>query len=202
MLETSLVDAVASPWMYAVLLLVCVVDGFFPPMPSELVLIAAASITWATSPQTTVLVVVTATAGAWVGDNIAYAIGRRLGMAPLPGMRGERVAEGAARVRHGFHRRPESILLTGRFIPVARVLVNMTAGATRLAYPRYLLLSLASATAWAFVSVTIAILVVAFLSAEPLTATILASAIAVVGGIAVDRALAWRRASAPRRENA
>jgi membrane protein DedA with SNARE-associated domain len=201
-IDAFLVDAVTSPWMLVVLFAVCVMDGFFPPMPSELLLITASTVTWTTQPQTMVLVVTAATMGAWVGDNVAYALGRRVGLTPLPWMRRGRSARVVEGVRREFHRRPESILLTGRFVPVARVVVNMTAGASRLPYRRFLLLSLASASAWACVSVTIAVLVGAFVTPEPLLATTIAVAIALAGGITVDRVIAWRRTAALQRGNA
>lgn len=118
-------------------------------------------------------------------DGRQHRVRSRSKVGPHPPCRGcgsgksARVVEG---VRHEFHRRPESILLTGRFVPVARVAVNMTAGASRLPYRRFLLLSLASASAWACVSVTIAVLVGAFVTPEPLLATTIAVMIALVGG--------------------
>ncbi|MGV2904131.1 DedA family protein, partial [Microbacterium sp. AGC62] len=36
-------QAIASPWLYLVLFTVTVIDGFFPPVPSETVLVAAAA---------------------------------------------------------------------------------------------------------------------------------------------------------------
>jgi membrane protein DedA with SNARE-associated domain len=201
-LDAFLIAAAASPWVLPVLLAVCLVDGFFPPVPSEVVLLTAAAVIWTTNPQMIVAVVATATIGAWIGDNIAYAIGRRVGLAPLPWMRRGRSAAVADGVRREFHRRPESILLTGRFVPVARVVINMAAGAARLPYRRFLVLSLASATAWACVSVVIAVLVGSFVTPDPLLATAIAATIALVAGVAVDRGLAWRRRSALQKEKA
>jgi membrane protein DedA with SNARE-associated domain len=188
--------------MLPVLIAVCIVDGFFPPVPSEVVLLTAAAVTWTTSPQLIVLVVGAATLGAWMGDNVAYAIGRRLGLAPLPWMRRGRWTPIIAGVRREMHERPESILLTGRFVPVARVVVNMAAGASRLPYRRFLVLSLASAAAWACVSVLIAVFVGTFITPQPLLATAIAVGIALTGGIIVDRTIAWRRRTALQRENA
>lgn len=200
--DAFLVDAAGSAWMLPVLVAVCLIDGFFPPVPSEVVLLTAAAVTWTTSPQLIVVVVIAATVGAWIGDNVAYAIGRRMGLTPLPWMRRGRWTPIMDGVRRELHERPESILLTGRFVPVARVVVNMAAGAARLPYRRFVLLSLASAAAWACVSVLIAVLVGAFITPEPLLATTIAVTIALTGGIIVDRTIAWRRKSAAERENA
>lgn len=41
-------QAIASPWLYLVLFAVTIIDGFFPPIPSETVLVAAAAVTAST----------------------------------------------------------------------------------------------------------------------------------------------------------
>lgn len=196
--DAFLVDAAASPWMLPVLALVCLIDAVFPPVPSEVVLLSAVAVTWVSQPQAIVVVVIAATLGAWAGDNLAYVLGRRLGMTPFPWLRGGRRAAAVERVRSEFHRRPESIILTGRFVPVARVLVNLTAGAARLPYRRFVVLSLASATAWASVSALLAVLVGALVTTQPLLGTTIAVAIALTGGVVVDRVLAWRRHTSER----
>jgi membrane protein DedA with SNARE-associated domain len=186
-LEAALVEAVSSPWMLLVLFLVCVVDGVLPPVPSELVLLTAATVTWTTDPSSIPLIILAATAGAWIGDNIAYTIGRSMGGGPLPWMRRGRSFTAAERVRRELHRRPESILLTGRFVPVVRVLVNILAGAARLRYRRYLVLSLIAAAAWVCLSTLVAIIVGALVTSDPLLATTITVAIAVIAGGVVDR---------------
>ena len=192
-IDALLIGAVESPWMLAVLAVVCVIDGVFPPVPSEIVLLTAATVTWSTNPHLLVLVVTAAAFGAWIGDNIAYGLGRRMGLKPLPWMRRGGSATVLDRVSKEFHRRPDSIILTGRFVPVARILVNMTAGATRLPYRRFLLLSLASAWAWAIISAVIAVLIGAVVTSHPLLGTVIAVGVALAGGIIVDRVLARRR---------
>lgn len=196
-LENTLVEAVASPWMLLVLLLVCIVDGVFPPVPSELILLSAASVTLATDPWAIVIVVLVATAGAWIGDNLAYTIGRFIGGGALPWIRQGRTTAAADRVRDELRRRPESILLTARFVPVVRIFVNMLAGATRLPYRRYLVISFIAAASWVCLSTLIAIAVGAFIS-DPLPATLITITVAVISGVVVDRIVARRRESAPR----
>lgn len=198
MLEAVLVEAVSSPWMLVVLFLVCVVDGVLPPIPSELVLLTAAAVTWTTDPSVVPIVVLVAVAGAWIGDNIAYAIGRSIGEGSLPWVRRGRTIATVDRVRDELHRRPESILLTGRFVPVVRILVNMLAGAARLPYRRYLVLSLIAAAAWVCLSTLVAILVGALVPSEPLLATVIAATVGVIAGVGVDRIRARRRGVEPR----
>ena len=79
-LLTALVtDVAASPWVYLVVFAVCFVDGFFPPVPSETVVVGAATISVATGQPQLLLLIGAAAAGAVLGDNAAYQLGRMLG---------------------------------------------------------------------------------------------------------------------------
>lgn len=198
LLETLLIGAVHSPWMLPTLFLVCVVDGFFPPVPSELVLLAAAIATWAADPALLTIVLAVAGLGAWIGDNVAYAIGRTVGLRPLSWMGRRRSSGATAAVEEQFRRRPESLIVAGRFVPVARILISLAAGATRLRYSRFLVLSLIGASAWALLSATLAVLIGSLVTGSPVLGTAIAVTVALAGGIAVDRILARRRRLHPR----
>ena len=60
-----------SPWVYFVVLAVCLIDGFFPPVPSETVVVAAAAVSASTGSPNMLLLVAVAALGAMAGDNIA-----------------------------------------------------------------------------------------------------------------------------------
>ena len=86
------VDLASSPLVYLVLFVLCLVDGFFPPVPSETALVAVAAVA-ATSGQPVLAMVLGAAAlGAIAGDSIAYAIGRRVGLKRLRNARRPRIA--------------------------------------------------------------------------------------------------------------
>ena len=92
-----ILQTVASPWLYAVLLAVTIIDGFFPPVPSETVLVAAAAVLASTGEFWTLLPLgLIAAVGATIGDNIAFALGRRLGTTRWAWMRRPRVASAFA----------------------------------------------------------------------------------------------------------
>ncbi|HEY0259571.1 MAG TPA: VTT domain-containing protein [Lacisediminihabitans sp.] len=194
-----LLGMMTSPWIYGVILLICVIDGFFPPMPSELVVASAAAVAWTTGTPLLVLVIATAALGAWLGDTIAFLIGRRVGLSRFRWMRRPAIARLSARAGRGLATRPTSILLAGRFIPVGRVVVNMAAGATRLPYRRFLPISVLGALLWTTVSVLMAIVAGAFLHASPIMAAVAAAVLAASIGWVVDRILSSRRAAADRR---
>ena len=73
-----LLTAVSSPWAYLVVFAIVVVDGFFPPVPSESIVVVAAAIGVSTGSPNPVVIVLLAAVGAAVGDNVAYWIGRRI----------------------------------------------------------------------------------------------------------------------------
>ncbi len=85
-------QAIASPWLYLVLFAVTIIDGFFPPIPSETVLVAAAAVTASTGEGNLLLLGAVAAIGAAIGDNIAFLIGRGLGTTRFAWMRRPRVA--------------------------------------------------------------------------------------------------------------
>ncbi len=186
-LTTVVTDAAASPWVFVLVLLFCALDGFFPPVPGETIVVAVAAIAWSTGTPAMPALVVATIAGAWLGDLIAFSIGRRLGGEPFRWMRRDGVRRVRARVDAQLTTRPVSVLLTGRFLPVARVLVNMAAGAARMPLRRYLPVSLIAATAWTAWTIAVAGLAGILLPSDPLLTAVLAVVLAVASGYCVDR---------------
>jgi membrane protein DedA with SNARE-associated domain len=64
-----------------------VLDGFFPPVPSEVAAVGLAALAAAGGTPNLGLVLLAATSGAYVGDLIAYAIGRRIDVHRVPFLR-------------------------------------------------------------------------------------------------------------------
>lgn len=188
---------IASTWLLPVLFALAVLDGFFPPVPSETLLVAAAAVAATTGAiTTTVAVCLVAAAGAVIGDNIAYALGRRVGTRRWGWMRRPRVTAAFARAHDGLERRGAPLILGARYIPVGRVAVNMSAGA--LAYPwrRFLPLSIVGGLTWAAYSALIGTVAGRWLGDQPL----LSAAIGVAA--ALDRVLVLRRRRVARTRHA
>jgi membrane protein DedA with SNARE-associated domain len=182
------VELAASPLVFVVLFALCLVDGFFPPVPSEAALVAVAAIA-ATSGQPVLAGVLAAAAlGAVAGDSVAYWIGRRIGLGRLARSRRPRIAAAFAFAERQMRRRSASLILVGRYIPVGRVAVNMTAGATRLPYRRFLAISSVAGLAWSATSIGIALAASSVLH-EPLVAALVSMVVAAGLGIAVDRVI-------------
>lgn len=196
-LNELIMQAIASPWLYLVLFAVTIIDGFFPPVPSETVLVAAAAVAASTGEGNLVLLGVVAAIGAAIGDNIAFLIGRGLGTTRFAWMRRPRVAAAFAHAQRALDRRSATLILGARYIPVGRVAVNMSAGALDFPWRRFLSLSLIAGLSWSVFSLAIGLLAGAWIKDQPLLSAGLGIVIALVIGIVIDRIAAARRRREP-----
>jgi membrane protein DedA with SNARE-associated domain len=198
-LNALILQAVDSPWLLAVMFAAAVIDGFFPPIPSETVLVAAAAAAASTGAYPAALLLcVVAAAGAWVGDNIAYAIGRGVGTARFRWMRRPRVAAGFARAQRALEQRGTPLILGARYIPVGRVAVNMSAGALGYPWRRFLPVSAVAAVSWAALSTGLGLLAGQWVKDQPILGAVIGIVGALTIGFIVDRVAAGRRARAAR----
>jgi membrane protein DedA with SNARE-associated domain len=188
-----ILQAAASPWLYLVMFATAAVDGFFPPVPSETVLVAAAAVAATSDDTNLVLLCVAAALGAVLGDNIAYAIGRSLGVRRWSWMRRPRVAAAVDRAQSALERRGALLVLGARYIPVGRVAVNMSAGALRYRWRRFLPLSVVAAVTWAVYSAAIGLVAGAWIEDQPLLGALLGIVLALLIGLALERVAALRR---------
>lgn len=177
----------ASPWVFVVLFAFVAIDAFFPPVPSESLVIALAALSLSTgSPDPWALAGVAAVA-AFTGDLVAYTIGRRIDVQRLPFMRGRRVQSAFVWADRAFHQRPAPIIIAARYIPVGRVAVNMTAGTLRYRFRSFVGLAAIAAITWAAYSTLIGIGAGVWLHGRPF----LAVAVGVVGGTAIGFVVDW-----------
>ncbi|MBP3978592.1 DedA family protein [Microbacterium sp. BLY] len=196
-LNDLILQAIASPWLYAVLFAVTVIDGFFPPVPSETVLVAAAAVAASTGDGNILLLGAVAAVGAAIGDNVAFLIGRRLVTTRYAWMRRPRVAAAFDFAQRALDRRSATLILGARYIPIGRVAVNMSAGALGFAWRRFLPLSLIAGVSWSVFSLAIGLLAGAWLRDQPLLSAGLGILVALVVGVVIDRIAALRRRRAP-----
>jgi membrane protein DedA with SNARE-associated domain len=187
------IQAIASPWLYLVMFVVAVIDGFFPPIPSETVLVAAAAIAISSGGTNILLLCAVAAVGAMIGDNIAYVIGRSVGITRFQWMRRPRVAVSFERAQRVLQQSGAGLILCGRFIPVGRVAVNMSAGALGYPWRRFLPLSAVAGVTWSAYSAVIGVLAGRWLKDQPLLSAILGIVFALVIGVVIDRLMAMRR---------
>jgi membrane protein DedA with SNARE-associated domain len=197
-----ILQAVASPWLYLVMFAIAIVDGFFPPIPSETVLVAAAAVAVSSGTTNMLLLCVVAAIGATIGDNIAFAIGRRVGTRRFAWMRRPRIAATFGWARRTLHRNGAGLILSARYIPVGRVAVNMSAGAVGYSWRQFLPLSAIAGVTWAAYSAGIGLVAGHWLKDQPLLSAVVGIVFALVIGVIIDRLLALRRRRVDARANA
>jgi membrane protein DedA with SNARE-associated domain len=79
------------------------------------------------------------------------------------------------------------LILTARYIPVGRVAVNMTAGATGFSWKRFFPLSILAGTSWAVYSIAIGALAGHWVKDNPLLGAGIAIVAAMIIGFVVDK---------------
>ncbi|MFP1602395.1 DedA family protein [Microbacterium sp. 2216-1] len=199
LINELIAQAVASPWLFPVLFVATVIDGFFPPVPSESVLVAAAAVLAMTDATALVPLCLLAAAAATIGDNIAFWVGRRVGTRRFRWMRRPRVAATFDHARRAMDHSAAVLVLGARYVPVGRVAVNMSAGAVGYPWRRFLPLSALAGLCWSVFSITIGLVAGTWVRDQPLLAALLGVAIALLIGVMVDRVAALRRRARRRR---
>lgn len=195
-----ILSAADSPWIYVALLVLCIVDGFFPPVPSESLVVALAATAIAAGVPNIWLILVLAAAGAVMGDNIAYAIGRVLGTTRFRWMHLPRVVRTFSWARKALDTRGGVLIMAARYIPGGRVAVNMAAGASGFRHKRFFTLTVIAGASWALYSVAIGVLAGHWVHDNPILAVVIAVTVATVIGLAVDwvrQRVTARRATEP-----
>lgn len=177
-----------NPLVLLILFLCCTIDGFFPPIPSESLVVGLSAIGASTGMPPWWGIIVASALGAWCGDNLAYLIGRRIGTRWLT-RRFPKVAKGLAWAERQLERRGAMIIIVARYIPVGRVAVNLTSGASGLPQRRFMLLTVVSALTWSGYSVGLGTVAGHWLHDNPLLAAAIGIVMALVLGVAVDQVL-------------
>jgi membrane-associated protein len=189
--------AAGQPWVLLLVFACCVIDGFFPPVPSESVVVGLAAVAATADVPNPVLLTVVAAAGAFAGDNIAYLIGRATGTGRWAWMRRRR-AQRAFRWAGGeLRKRPASLIMVARFVPIGRVAVNLTAGATKYPHANFVGLTVLSAMLWSGYSVAIGMFFGQWFEDNHLLGATIAIICAVALGITVDLAISRLRGRLP-----
>lgn len=184
------VELVSSPWLLPALLALVVGDAFLVVLPSE-TLVVALGAAWASTGSPALLpVVLVAAVGAIIGDGLCFAIGRRVGLDRWKWQRTGAVGRALARVRGAILTRTAVLVFTARYVPFARIAVNLAAGASGLPVRRFLPLSAAAGLAWAVYNVVVGAVVGAALAETPVLAIVFSVLVAIALGLAVDALLA------------
>jgi len=188
---------VATPWVFAVVFVFAFVDAFFPPIPSESVIIAMAAI-WSTTGEPALAVVFLAAAGgAFCGDQATYQVGRLVSLRRVWWFRRPRGQGALDWAEQALARRGAAFIIAARYIPVGRVAVNVVAGALRYHLPRFMAVDAVACTMWAAYSVAIGVVAGQALGDYPFAAVVAGVAGGATIGIVVDLTLRRLRPPGP-----
>ncbi|WES65877.1 VTT domain-containing protein [Microbacter sp. GSS18] len=196
MIDEALAQLASGPWALPVLYALVLGDAFLVVVPGEAAVTAFGALAVMIGRPPLPAVIAVAALAAFTGDAACYAIGRAVGLHRWRWMRTRRVQTAFAWASARMDRRLGAVLFTARFIPFARLAVNITAGATRLPAPRHLVITGLAACAWAVYQALIGALVARIVPGGPIVAVLVSIGVAVALGVALDAVLS--RATRPR----
>lgn len=123
-------DVSANWWFLLVILTIAFFDSVVPVVPSETTVILG-GVAAGQGNQSLALVIAAGAAGAFLGDNTAYLIGRRFsGWIERRAASNEKTARRLTWARDQIRKRGGPLLITARFIPGGRTALTITSGLT------------------------------------------------------------------------
>lgn len=179
-------DLLTGPWALAIMSVLVLGDSFFVVIPGEIAVTALGAISSASGSPPLWAVIVCAGVAAALGDATVYMIGRTVGTERWRWMRAPRVRQALAWARRRLDGGMAMVLFTARFVPFARLAINLVAGASRIHPGRYLCLAGVAALGWAAYQASVGALVAAIVPGGPLVAVLVSVAVAVGLGAAID----------------
>jgi membrane protein DedA with SNARE-associated domain len=149
--STHTIDGWLASYGYLVVFLLVMIESIGVPVPGETALIGAALYAGSTHKLEIWWIVAVAIAGAVLGDNIGFAIGR-YGGAKLLLRYGHKIRLHEARLKIGiwlFRRHGGKVVFWGRFVSILRTWAAFLAGANHMEWRRFLFYNAAGGTVWA-----------------------------------------------------
>jgi membrane protein DedA with SNARE-associated domain len=178
-----------SPLTYLLILALAAIDAFFPIVPAETIVTAAAVLA-GQGQLNIVWIMIAAGFGAFIGDNIAYWIGRAAGR-PLI----ERLLRGNFErlegVERQFEKRGGIFIIIGRFVPGGRTMIAMSAGVIHYSWPKFLLFDAIAAVIWALQASLPGYIGGSLIQDKPWLAMIIGFALSAVVAISMTAAQHW-----------
>ena len=138
----------SSAFAYGLIAGLVAADGVFPVIPGETALIGGALL--ASDGELSLAGVIAAgIIGGWVGDNLSYLIGSRLGR-PLAGVlvRSERGQRRLAWAREQLEERGAEVIISVRFVPVGRTASTFVCGTLGMPWRRFAAFDAVAVSAW------------------------------------------------------
>ena len=143
-------DYLLATYGYLAVFVFVGVESIGVPVPGETMLVTAAIYAGTTGRLSILWVIVASAAGAIVGDNIGYLIGRTGGYRLLKRY-GRYIRLEEDRLRLGqylFHKHGPKVVFFGRFISVLRIFAAFLAGVNRMHWRLFLIFNAAGGIIW------------------------------------------------------
>jgi len=192
LLSTHTIDQWLESYGYLVVFLLVMIESIGVPVPGETALIGAALYAGSTHNLEIEWVIVAAIAGAIIGDNIGFSIGR-YGGAKVLLRYGHRIGLHEGRLKIGvwlFRRHGGKVVFWGRFVSVLRTWAAFLAGTNKMAWGRFLVFNAAGAIVWATL---FGVTYYVFGSAVKRLSTTIDIAFGVVGAALVIAFIVWTK---------
>jgi membrane protein DedA with SNARE-associated domain len=183
--QSTLMDLLATYGYVAVFVFIAI-ESTGIPFPGETMLITASIYAGHTHRLNIILVIAAASAGAIIGDNLGFAIGRWGGYRLLRRY-GRYIRLHERRLKLGqylFLRHGGKVVFFGRFVAVLRAYAAFLAGTNRMPWWRFLAFNAAGGIVWATVFGTGAYVLGTQIQNLSRTATIVGGILAVIGIVA------------------
>lgn len=144
-------DWAGNWWFLGVIFIIALLDSVIPVVPSETtVIIGGVAVATGTAPYPLVAVIAAGAAGAFIGDNMAFSIGKRWSDAfERRAARKPKFAAKLAWAREQISDRGGLLLITARFIPGGRTAITIASGITRQPRSWFVRWTFIAATIWA-----------------------------------------------------
>ncbi len=190
-------SALGSPWGLLVILAVCIVDGFFPVVPSE-TLVISGGVFAANGDLPLTGVMAVALVGAITGDHISYVIGRHVGRPFVDRMcTRKRVAALRDRAQAALFKHGGPALIVMRFVPGGRTLSTALSGVLHFPLRRFTPYVVAGGVLWALQASLLGYFAGQLIHDNYLLAVTAGIAASLVLAVSIEFArhklLAWRR---------
>jgi membrane protein DedA with SNARE-associated domain len=143
-------DSVLATYGYLAVFFFVGIESLGIPVPGETMLVTAAIYAGTTGRLSIFWVIVASSAGAILGDNIGYVIGRTGGYRLLKRYgRYIRLEENRLRLgQYLFHKHGPKVVFFGRFVSVLRIFAAFLAGVNHMHWRRFLIFNAAGGIIW------------------------------------------------------
>lgn len=185
----QILDLLGGPWGLSLMVLLVFADAFLVVIPGEIAVTALGAVSAVSGTPPLWAIITCAAIAAFAGDACCFWIGRSLGNAERRWMRHHRIRAALEWARVRLQAGTATVVFTARFIPFARLAVNITAGATGVRALRFFPVVAVAAAAWGAYQAVVGALVARLIPGEPLIAIIVSIAVALALGAIADLAV-------------